>query len=56
MLIAATDETVRESAGYFFARPGDTFTAMWDAASSAYIAMFYGSVYNPDGTGFWQAS
>ena len=51
LLIAAIDETVRESAGYFFARPGDTLTAMWDAASSAYIAMFHGAVYNPDGTG-----
>jgi len=51
LLIAATDETVRESASYFFARPGDTFTAMWDAASSAYIAMFHGAVYNPDGNG-----
>lgn len=51
LLIAATDETVRESAGYFFARPGDTLTAMWDAASSAYIAMFHGAVYNPSGTG-----
>ena len=51
LLIAATDETVRESAGYFFARPADTFTAMWDAASSAYIAMFHGAVYNPNGSG-----
>lgn len=51
LLIAATDETVRESAGYFFARPGDTLTAMWDAASSAYIAMFHGAVYNPSGSG-----
>lgn len=51
LLIAATDETVRESAGYFFARPGDTLTAMWDAASSAYIAMFHGAVYNPGGNG-----
>lgn len=51
LLIAATDETVRESAGYFFARPGDTLTVMWDAASSAYIAMFHGAVYNPSGSG-----
>ncbi|GAA4696376.1 ABC transporter permease [Kocuria gwangalliensis] len=51
LLIAATDETVRESASYFLARPGDTFTAMWDAASSAYIAMFHGAVYNPHGSG-----
>lgn len=51
VLIALTDDTVRESAGYFFARPGDTFSAMWDAASSAYVAMFHGAVYNPAGSG-----
>lgn len=51
LLIALTDEKVREAAGYFFARPSDTFSAMWDAASGAYIAMFHGAVYNPDGSG-----
>ena len=49
LLIALTDEEVREAAGYFFARPGDTLAAMWAAASSAYEAMFYGAVYNPNG-------
>ena len=50
LLIAVTDERVRQAAGYFFARPGDTLSAMWRAASSAYIAMFYGAVYNPNGS------
>jgi len=49
LLIALTDDRVVETAGYFFARPGDTVSAMWAAASSAYEAMFYGAVYNPDG-------
>ena len=49
LLIAVTNEDVREAAGYFFARPGDTLSAMWQAASSAYVAMFHGAVYNPAG-------
>jgi simple sugar transport system permease protein len=54
LLIALTDEEVSEAAGYFFARPGDTLSAMWAAASSAYEAMFYGAVYNPGGDTFAQ--
>ncbi|MGQ1837481.1 ABC transporter permease [Kocuria turfanensis] len=54
LLIAVTDERVADAAGYFFARPGDTLGAMWAAASSAYEAMFYGAVYNPNGTTFAQ--
>ncbi len=51
LLIALTDDEVAASAGYFFARPGDTLAAMWTAAASAYEAMFRGAVYNPDGAG-----
>ncbi|MUN62513.1 ABC transporter permease [Kocuria sediminis] len=54
LLIAVTDERVADAAGYFFARPGDTLAAMWAAASSAYEAMFYGAVYNPNGATFAQ--
>ncbi|MFI7579531.1 ABC transporter permease subunit, partial [Kocuria kalidii] len=54
LLIALTDDRVADAAGYFFARPGDTLTAMWAAASSAYEAMFYGAVYNPEGSTFVQ--
>lgn len=48
LLIAATDEQVRQALPYFFARPSDALGAAWDAASSAYAAMFYGAVYNPE--------
>ncbi len=54
LLVAVTDERVADAAGYFFARPGDTLGAMWAAASSAYEAMFYGAVYNPNGSTFAQ--
>jgi ABC-type uncharacterized transport system permease subunit len=46
LLIMATDEEVRDSAAYLFARPGDFFQASWDAVSGAYTALFRGSVYN----------
>src|SRR4051812_1167329 len=46
VMIAATDETVRETASYITARPSDFFTAVWDAVSGAYTAMFRGSVFN----------
>lgn len=46
VMIAATDETVRETASYLTARPSDFFTAVWDSISGAYSAMFRGSVYN----------
>ena len=46
ILIAVTDEDVQAAAGYFFARPGDTLVAIWDAVSGAYIAFFQGAVYN----------
>ena len=46
VLIAATDEDVRTSASYLFARPGDFFQATWEAIWGAYTALFRGSVYN----------
>ena len=46
VMIAATDEGVRETASYITARPSDFFTALWDAISGAYSAMFRGSVFN----------
>lgn len=50
VLIIATDPTVQRAAGYFFNRPSDFFAAAWNAASSAYIALFQGAVFD------WQAS
>ncbi|GAA1435655.1 ABC transporter permease [Mycobacterium cookii] len=46
VMIAATDEGVREAASYVTARPSDFFTALWEAISGAYSAMFRGSVFN----------
>ncbi|WP_307807972.1 ABC transporter permease [Nocardioides xinjiangensis] len=46
VMIAATDETVRETAGYLTARPSDFLTALWDAVSGAYSAMFRGAIFN----------
>nr|WP_315266369.1 ABC transporter permease [Microbacterium lemovicicum] len=46
VMIAFTDEDVQAASGYFFARPGDTIAAVWNAVSGAYIALFQGSIYN----------
>lgn len=46
IMIAFTDERVQETIGYFFARPGDTFSAIWDSVAGAYSALFQGSIYN----------
>ena len=54
LMIAFTDEEVRDSAGYIFARPGDFFQATWDAVSGAYTALFRGSVYNTRAESFEQ--
>ena len=46
ILIAATDERVQATSGYFFARPGDMLGAAWDAVFGAYSALFQGSILN----------
>jgi general nucleoside transport system permease protein len=46
LMILFTDERVRDSFGYVFARPGDFFSASWEAIEGAYAALFRGSVYN----------
>lgn len=46
ILIAATDPTVQHASSYFFARPGDTFSAIWSSVSNAYVSMFQGAIYN----------
>ena len=46
VLIAAADPDVQAAAGYFFARPADLVSAVWDSVSSAYIALFQGAIYN----------
>ncbi|WP_203230984.1 ABC transporter permease [Nocardioides caldifontis] len=46
LLVAVTDDEVREASKYFFSRPGDTVDAAFDAIWGAYTALFQGSVYN----------
>jgi simple sugar transport system permease protein len=46
VMIAATDDGVRETISYVTARPSDFFSALWDAISGAYSAMFRGAVFN----------
>ncbi|PPL19511.1 ABC transporter permease [Microterricola pindariensis] len=52
IMIAFTDERVQETAGYFFARPGDMLGAIWQSVSGAYSALFQGSIYNFRRDGF----
>jgi general nucleoside transport system permease protein len=46
VMIAAIDEGVRETAGYLTARPSDFLSAVWEAISGAYSAMFRGAIFN----------
>ena len=46
ILIAITDPGVQAAAGYFFARPGDTFRAIGEAIGGAFSALFQGAIYN----------
>jgi ABC-type uncharacterized transport system permease subunit len=46
ILIALTDEDVQAAAGYFFSRPSDMLTAVWEAVAGAYSSLFQGSIYN----------
>ncbi|MCD2444111.1 ABC transporter permease [Agromyces sp. SYSU K20354] len=46
IMIAFTDERVQQTSVYFFARPGDTFVAIWESVGGAYSALFQGAVYN----------
>ncbi len=52
ILIAFTDKDVQAASGYFLARPGDLFGAIWEAASGAYSALFQGAIYNFRRPGF----
>jgi simple sugar transport system permease protein len=46
IMIAATNSGVQAAAGYFFQRPGDTFSAIGKAVGGAYAALFRGAIYN----------
>lgn len=47
VLIIVTDERVTRAAGYFLARPSDTFVAAWAAISKAYGSLVQGATFNP---------
>ncbi|AYY13397.1 ABC transporter permease [Actinobacteria bacterium YIM 96077] len=44
VLVAISDPRVQDAAGYFFARPGDLFSATWSSVGDAYAALFTGSL------------
>jgi general nucleoside transport system permease protein len=46
VLIVVSDPRVQDAMGYFFSRPGDTFSAAWNSVSGAYAALFEGSLIN----------
>ena len=52
VLIVLASEEVRTTAGYFFSRPGDTLSAMWNSVSGAYVAMWNGAFFNGDADDF----
>jgi len=52
VLIAVTNKDVQEASGYFFARPGDTLVAIWQAVYNGYEALFRGAVFNARGADF----
>jgi general nucleoside transport system permease protein len=47
LLIAFTNTTVLHAWGSFFSDPGNAIAQAWDAAASAYWAMFEGAIFNP---------
>jgi len=49
ILIIASDQATRTTARYFTAAPGDTISAAWTAVKNAYVALFQGAIYNPNG-------
>jgi ABC-type uncharacterized transport system permease subunit len=55
LLVAFTDPDVQEAAGYFFARPMDTISAIFTSIAGAYAALFRGAIYNYDADTFVRA-
>jgi general nucleoside transport system permease protein len=47
LLIAFTDPAVLRAWNSFFAAPGNAVAQAWDAAASAYSAMFEGAIFDP---------
>ncbi|MDN5901080.1 MAG: ABC transporter permease, partial [Brachybacterium sp.] len=49
VLIVIADQEVRASLGYFFDRPVDSLTAIWQSVTQAYSAMFRGAIFDIPG-------
>ena len=49
VLIVIANQEVRASLGYFFDRPSDALTAIWQSVSQAYGAMFRGALFDVPG-------
>jgi simple sugar transport system permease protein len=48
ILMALSDQTVRNDMGYFFQSPADTFRDSWYTIRDAYQAMFEGAIFDPN--------
>jgi general nucleoside transport system permease protein len=46
LMIAFSDDKVRQDLGYFFNSPGDFFTDTWYTMRDAYIALFQGAIFD----------
>ncbi|GGA70457.1 ABC transporter permease [Pseudoclavibacter endophyticus] len=51
LLVVVTSEDVQEAAGYFFNRPSDTISAVWQVIRGAYVSIWEGAIFSP-ATGF----
>ena len=47
LLVVVTSKDVQEAMGYFFARPADTFAAVWQVIAGAFRSIWEGAVFNP---------
>lgn len=52
VLIALADPKAQNALGYLFARPGDFFSAAWDAVWGAYSSLFRGAIFDPQASTF----
>jgi general nucleoside transport system permease protein len=50
LLMIISDPEVTDTFGYFFAAPDRALSAAWTEVSTAYGALFKGSIFNPDTT------
>jgi ABC-type uncharacterized transport system permease subunit len=51
VLIVVSSPSFLETSYYFFSRPSDTFVAIWQSLSGAYVALFEGAIVNPSALG-----